>query len=128
MRIKDDEKWQSVDWSKQNSVIAKELGHEYYTVQYVRNKLGKPKSSCHHAHPKQPDRIRKTLADFAKLDFANTTDAELARQTGYSREYMRQVRKRLGLPSTMTVHKKVAKAPAAAPTEPTQNEIPTSQN
>lgn len=91
--------WAALDWTKSNTALAREHKLNVTTVGNWRLSLG-------HANPTQRDaehrpplqKAAENEVDYSHLDFANKSDATLAKEVGVTREYMRQVRAKLGLP------------------------------
>ena len=78
-------KWSKMDWSKQNSELADEMGLSQERIRQIRQQLGAP-------NPTHPNRWRKTAQalQWAKdnLDkFKGLSGAELEREYGLSRHW-----------------------------------------
>lgn len=97
--VKNEEKttilWDSVDWSKQNVIIASEFGCSSEAVRLKRKKLGKPPSPRHHkiTTPKQ------SKYDFSNVDWS-LRDVEIAKILGCATYLPGKKRKELGIPDS----------------------------
>ncbi len=88
-------KWRAVDWSKQDAELAEEMGFSNSAIGAIRRQIGAPKSPRYH---KLRSKFREPyLAKWRSWDWAKQ-DVELARETGLSRERLRQIRRLLGVP------------------------------
>lgn len=91
----------TLDWSKTNTQLSRENGVSINCIRMWRNQLGKP-------NPTQPERAyrppRRALprkgadVDWEAIDWANKHDGLIAAETGFTREFIRQKRARLGKP------------------------------
>lgn len=98
---KPEEFWMGLDWTKSNTALAREHQLNTATISAWRHKLGHPNPvtrDIERRPPLQKGTKKSKLTDYSHLDFANKSDATLAKEMGVSRELMRQVRARLGLP------------------------------
>lgn len=93
------EKYTSLDWSKQDCVLAEENKTTASMVHQWRKRLGKPRPKLWHKHrlDHRPNKIEK---NFGHLDFVNKRDVDLAVEAGVSRERIRQARVYLGKPKS----------------------------
>lgn len=87
--------WRTLDWSKSNNQIARELGVNISTIRMFRIKLGLD-ASTHRGARRSNQRIPEELIEGA--DWVNTSDTTLARTWGCSRERVRQIRQQLNAP------------------------------
>jgi len=90
-------KWRAVDWSKQDVELAEEMGVSSWTIAVIRRQIGAPKSPRYYERRskfKEPFRAKWRSWDWSKQDI------ELARETGLSRERIRQIRLLLGIPKS----------------------------
>ena len=91
--------WLAQDWTKQDIEIADDLHCSSTLVGYWRRKLGHPRPPRYHkCRPRliaqHTERLRQRTAAW---DWKRQ-DVELAEDTGLTRERVRQIRMRLGLP------------------------------
>jgi hypothetical protein len=87
--------WLSLDWTKQDAELARELSLSPTVVRSYRRRLNQPRSprSGQHAEGRKVD-----MEVVAKADWANFRDVDLARQWGITRERVRQLREQLKAP------------------------------
>jgi hypothetical protein len=96
--------WENLDWTLCSAELARQLKCEPSTVTSQRNRLDKPLGTIGRRKPARAPRIIIKDLDMTLRDHV------LAKQHGCSREYIRQVRKQLGLPSSRTLSKPDANA------------------
>ena len=90
-------KWRAVDWSKQDVVLAEEMGLSSRLIGGIRRRIGAPKSPCWH---KRRSKLGEpSLAKWRSWDWSKQ-DIELASETDLSRERIRQIRQLLGVPKS----------------------------
>lgn len=99
--------WRSQDWSLCDAEIARRTGRCHVSVQYARLALGIPIGSKGRLWGKTK-KFREACeasrrAVISKREFKNTKDIRLAEKYGISRERVRQLRKKHGLPSSRTI-------------------------
>jgi hypothetical protein len=90
-------KWRSWDWSKPDVELAEEMGFSNSSIGIIRRRIGAPKSPRWH---QRRSKFREPyLAKWRNWDWSKQ-DVELARETGLSRERIRQIRQLLGVPKS----------------------------
>ena len=90
-------KCRSWDWSKPDVELAEEMGFSNSSIGRIRRRIGAPKSPRYH---KPRSKFREpNLAKWRSWDWSKQ-DVELARETGLSRERIRQIRQLLGVPKS----------------------------
>jgi hypothetical protein len=83
----------SWDWSKSNSAIAREQKIDPNSVRHWRIQLGKPLVQRDYKYV--PKVVPLPVVDWEAADW-NKPDIQLAKETGYTRERVRQIRAKLG--------------------------------
>jgi hypothetical protein len=84
--------WGRLNWNWQDCQIADVLNRDKTLVRYWRKKLGKGPARTHYKHTCA---LKSDGYVFWNWSHSN---AELAREHGFSREYVRALRSRLGAP------------------------------
>ena len=91
-------KWRAVDWSKQDVELAEEMGlRSGSSIGVNRRRIGAPKSPRY--RQRRSKFLEPNLAKWRSWDWSKQ-DVELARETGLSRERIRQIRQLLGVPKS----------------------------
>jgi len=86
------------DWSKPDAELAEEMGFSNSSIGMIRRRIGAPKSP--HFHQRRSKFREPNLAKWRSWDWTKQ-DAELARETGLTRERIRQIRRLLGAPKSL---------------------------
>lgn len=84
--------WGRLDWRKQNIALARENGVSEQAVFYQRRIRKQPRPANWHQHQGAKERQAKRMAKWRRWDWSLTNIA-IARLKGYTREYIRQIRK-----------------------------------
>jgi len=89
--------WENLDWTKQDSVLGRELGLLSTIVRGYRLKLGKPRAL---RHGKNSTTTRRIFAPetLTPEDWQNNRDTDLAKKYKVTRERVRQLREVLKAP------------------------------
>lgn len=80
------------DWSLSNTAIARKYQVPVKTAQDYRKLLDKEEPPRDYQYRPEKRRLRRPLEIYKDLDRHNKADVELARETGLSRERIRQLR------------------------------------
>lgn len=109
--MKSEINWNDVDWNQQDVALADQLGVTQTTVRYHRGQLGKPKPENYHRHRytwlrRDTNYVNRRNFDWQNVDWTKQ-DAELSRELGPSREYVRIMRRKLGKQKPATFHRHV---------------------
>jgi hypothetical protein len=100
-------KRRAVDWSKPDVELAEEMGYRSgSSIGANRRRVGAPKSPRWHQYRskfKEPNRAKWRSWDWSKQN------AELARETGLTKERIRQIRQLLGAPESPNYRKDLSR-------------------
>jgi len=100
-------KWRAVDWTKTDVELAEAMGYRSSSsIGAIRRRIGAPKSPRWHQHRskfREPNLVKWRSWDWSKQN------AELARETGLTKERIRQIRQLLGAPQSPNYRKDLSR-------------------